>query len=71
MQGEPSARCVAGRLHSQIDLISMEIRSTRRSRPLRADLSSSQNKSAGFSGADNQNVEFNFSRFRDCFWTSE
>src|SRR3984885_936021 len=27
----PSARCVAGRLHSQIDLILMQIRSTRRS----------------------------------------
>src|SRR6202166_160474 len=30
-KGRPSARCVAGRLHSQVDLISMQIRSTRRS----------------------------------------
>jgi hypothetical protein len=30
-KGRPSARCVAGRLHSQIDLISMQIRSTWRS----------------------------------------
>jgi hypothetical protein len=29
-KGRPSARCVAGRLRSQIDLISMQIRSTRR-----------------------------------------
>jgi len=30
MQGRLSARCVAGRRHSQIDFISMQIRSTRR-----------------------------------------
>jgi hypothetical protein len=40
-------------------------------RPLRTDLSSSQNKSVGLSGADNQKVEFNFSRCCEHFWGPE
>src|SRR5271170_2314173 len=49
-KGRPSARCVAGRFHSQIDLISMQIRSTRRSPGLRFRFSwsCSNRRSASF-----------------------
>jgi hypothetical protein len=72
MQGEAerALRCrppsLPDRPHFDADSIDSAIPS-----PLRTDLSSSQNKSVGISGADNQKVEFNFSRWRDRFWASE
>jgi hypothetical protein len=66
MQGEAErALCcrppsLPNRPHFDADSIDLAI-----PRPLRTDLSSSQNESVGLTGADNQKVEFNFSRCRD------